>query len=320
MDATRIEDSSQVVLKLVQKAESEPEEVKILKFFSEEPMASDPRNHCIQLIAVLEPPGDEDHVIVVMPALRPYDDPEFDTVGEGLDFIRQLLEGFAFLHTHRVVHRDVRSENVLLDGAKIYSEKWFPWEPDRKSDYTGRIRPRHSRTESPPRYFIIDFGFSMHYAPEHMPPAEIPLQTTDPSVPEFKNPTTPCDPFPIDVYTVGNLIRMDFIDGNPENDAYNGRQGFEFLRPLTSAMTEEDPAKRITMEEAVLRFNEVVKGLSSWKLRSRAIRITGGRVEEDDTLTKLYLFGSHWTRRIGYMARRVPAIPTAAEAVGQKQE
>lgn len=99
-----------------------------------------------------------------------------------------------------------------MDGNGIYTEKWSPWYRDYKSDLTGRISPRYTRTERSPRYYIIDFGFSKRFREEDVPPSIVPKQATDLTVPEYRTPDTPCDPFPIDVYTLGNLIRTDFMD------------------------------------------------------------------------------------------------------------
>ncbi|KAJ3508540.1 hypothetical protein NMY22_g16577 [Coprinellus aureogranulatus] len=270
MDATRVKDQSQVMLKRLRRDGADPpEEAEIMQYFSSAALSAAEENHCIPLLACLEPPDDEVHVILVMPVLRPYHDPDFETVGEGLDFIRQMLEGFTFLHQHRVAHRDIRSENLMMDASGIYTEKWYPWDIDRRLDYTGRISPRFTRTERPPKYYIIDYGFSKQYSADDMPPSELPMLATDQTVPEFQGPgaNEPCDPFPVDVYTLGNLIRTDFMDGNPENRSQNGRLGFEFLRPLVAAMIAEEPSERVTMAGAVVKLEEIIKSLPSATLR-----------------------------------------------------
>ena len=55
-------------------------------------LASDPRNHCVPFLEVIPCPDDDDLTIVVMPFLREFDSPDFDTMGEVLEFIRQMLE------------------------------------------------------------------------------------------------------------------------------------------------------------------------------------------------------------------------------------
>lgn len=79
------------MLKKVSK-ERHPYEIGIHKYFSTEPVASHPRNHCVPLLDVLEVPGDTDIVLLVMPLLRACDDPMFQTIGEIVEFLRQTLE------------------------------------------------------------------------------------------------------------------------------------------------------------------------------------------------------------------------------------
>ena len=57
MDATRISDGRQVILKGLL-AEEGPYELEINKLFSTEPLASNPRNHCVRLLDVIELPDD----------------------------------------------------------------------------------------------------------------------------------------------------------------------------------------------------------------------------------------------------------------------
>ena len=39
-----------------------------------------------------------------------------------LRFSQQVASGLSFLHTHTVVHRDVKGSNVLLDGAQLVAK------------------------------------------------------------------------------------------------------------------------------------------------------------------------------------------------------
>ena len=60
--------------------------------WSAEPLASDPRNHCVAVHDVLQSPLDEDIAFIVLPFLRLYDKPRFRTFGEAVDCFRQLIE------------------------------------------------------------------------------------------------------------------------------------------------------------------------------------------------------------------------------------
>jgi hypothetical protein len=91
VDAVRVEDQSTVILKRLTRKYS-PYEVEIGQYLSSGSLRADPRNHCVPFIDVLEVPEDEATVIIVMPFLRPFDDPPFSTVGEVMECLGQLLE------------------------------------------------------------------------------------------------------------------------------------------------------------------------------------------------------------------------------------
>ena len=93
-DALHIPTGLRVALKKVKK-EDEPFEEDIIRYLSSESLSKDPRNHCAPLLDVLHPPlkeGDNDVQILVLPYLRPFDSPIFDTFGEAIECIRQLFE------------------------------------------------------------------------------------------------------------------------------------------------------------------------------------------------------------------------------------
>ena len=75
---------------------------------------------------------------------------------------------------------------------------------------------------------------------------------------------------------------------------------------LITDMVQDDPGKRPTIDEVVTRFNDIQKGLSSWKLRSRVVKIN------DNGLVGFFRGITHWSRRVQYIVRRVPAVPLHA--------
>lgn len=83
------------------------------------------------------------------------------------------------------------------------------------------------------------------------------------------------------------------------------KRGLEFIVPLLQDMCQDDPAKRPTMDEVVLRFTEIMKGLSSWKLRTRLADV------REPYLDHFFRSTTHWTRQIGRITRGIPAVPTA---------
>ena len=91
LDATRISTGELVMLKRISKI-LHPTETEITRYFSTEPIASHPRNHSVPLFEVLGIPGNNDDVILVIPLLRPYDNPPMNSVGEAVEFFRQVFE------------------------------------------------------------------------------------------------------------------------------------------------------------------------------------------------------------------------------------
>ncbi|TFY60100.1 hypothetical protein EVJ58_g5365 [Rhodofomes roseus] len=104
LDATRVSDGTVVTLKKIDNS-VHPYEVEIARMFCTEPLKLDPRNHCVQIIEVLQDPKEEAASIIVMPFLKTYNKPRFDTIGEALEFFHQALEGLQFMHENRVAHR-----------------------------------------------------------------------------------------------------------------------------------------------------------------------------------------------------------------------
>ena len=89
IDATRQSDGQLVCVKKVPKAS---QELEIIKYFSQQPLRDDPKNHCVPLLDSFEDDVDENFSYIVMPFLRNLDDPPFAIVNDILDFADQALE------------------------------------------------------------------------------------------------------------------------------------------------------------------------------------------------------------------------------------
>ncbi|KAH9920119.1 uncharacterized protein B0H18DRAFT_1025159 [Fomitopsis serialis] len=211
IDATRILDGALVTLKMIEHS-VHPYEVEIARMFCEEPMKSDPRNHCVQILEVLQDPIEQDISIIIMPILKAYHRPRFDTVGEAVDFFRQTLEGLQFIHQHRIAHRDISMLNVMMDPLPLYPKLYHPTDDTMTRDFSRSVRP-YTRTERPTRYYFIDFGLSRKYGPEDEHPLELPIFGGDKTVPEFQDDgyDKASDPFATDIYYLGNRFREEFL-------------------------------------------------------------------------------------------------------------
>ncbi|KAJ7129849.1 kinase-like domain-containing protein, partial [Mycena crocata] len=294
IDAIRMRDNVSVQLKNIDSQRhdiGQEVEIEIVTYFFSGSLYNDPRNHCVPILEILDVPGEDHCKIMVMPLLREYNHPRFDTFGEAVDFFSQIFEGLKFLHDHNVAHRDCNGMNIMMDGC-MFPDGFHGGDHSKTLDFSKRAR-HFPRTQHPPKYYFIDFGISRMYATRNPPPLEVPILGGDKSAPECII-GAPCDPFPTDIYYLGNLIHEEFIEDR--------LLGFEFMKPLVADMVAEDPAKRPTIEEVIKRFSLIQNGLSSWKLRSRVVKA-------EDQNTVFHRSIAHWYHRIGYILRRVPAVP-----------
>ncbi|KAJ3760686.1 kinase-like domain-containing protein [Lentinula raphanica] len=297
MDALRVSDSLVVALKRVKISTGE---ARIATLFSNDIHNLDPRNHCVRLLEVLPVPNEDDKKFLVMVWMRPIMDPRFCTVGEGVQFFREMIEGLQYMHENNVAHRDCSLNNVAMEANSMYIRPYHPIEPRKRYDWSGRAL-HYSRTRRPPRYYFIDFGQSRIYEPSQSRPPEYALKSGGYTPPEGLE-GIPCDPFATDVYLLGNLIRTSFLDGDPR--LHKPRvSGFEFLRPLVIDMIADDPSKRPTMDEVSSRFSQIVDELSWWKLRSRAIK------QNENPFSKPFRAVYHIFWTCSMLVLQKPAIP-----------
>ncbi|KAL4247870.1 hypothetical protein ABKN59_007476 [Abortiporus biennis] len=177
IDATRSADGKLVALKRVV-ASVHPYEMEISRYFSNEPMESHPRNHCIPLLDVLEVPDhiDPEHTfILVVPFLRPFQDPRMKSIGEAVEFIRQIFEGMQFMHSCNVAHRfDAMDLNIMMDPNPTYPNMFHPVAMSKNRNFKGKAK-HFTRTARPTKYYFIDFGLSRQYNPDDGPPLEYPI-------------------------------------------------------------------------------------------------------------------------------------------------
>lgn len=89
MDAKRLKDGITVCLKTVYRT---PKEVDIARYFSSPELLQEPTNHSVPILDAFREPSVPDFEYLVMPLLRPFDDPDFTVIGEAVDFITQILE------------------------------------------------------------------------------------------------------------------------------------------------------------------------------------------------------------------------------------
>ncbi|KAI0772833.1 kinase-like domain-containing protein [Trametes elegans] len=201
--------------------------------------------HCVSIIDDFPDPMDPGLHLMVMPYLRPFNDPEFAMVGDVIEFVRQMLEGLAFLHSHRIAHRDIAALNIMMDGRPLYPNGHHPVNPGLSQDILVELTPR-LRMDYPVDYFYIDFGLSARFAPEDSPYV-VGDVGRDAEVPElsFNKHYNACK---ADIYALGNLFDKEF------HQQYHDT---EFLMPLIECMKQEAPDLRPSADQLVRMFQPI---------------------------------------------------------------
>lgn len=92
IDAQRLRDNTAIMLKRVTLSPESQELYLAHSLCSRDAVYADDRNHCVPVFKILDVPEDPYEFILVMPLLSRWYHPEFDTIGEVLEFCRQIFE------------------------------------------------------------------------------------------------------------------------------------------------------------------------------------------------------------------------------------
>ncbi|KAK0447870.1 uncharacterized protein EV420DRAFT_1275946 [Desarmillaria tabescens] len=268
-DAFSLKKQEKVVLKVI-----ESNELPILRILNAPNVRALPNNRTVPILETLHLKDDPDkRLIIVMPFLRWFFDPPFETLHQVLDASRQLLSGLAFIHEHHIAHRlvflirfilkqradvcftrDACYLNIVMDSSLLIPKGFHltnPWiAADAKSSYESRSRS----SVHPINYYYIDFELSVIVNDDN--PLAYGRVGLDPSVPEWATPDEPYDPYKLDIYQLGNVFRKEFTE------TYIG---LEFLLPLVESMTRTLPSERPTASEALATL-EALSGTPSRRI------------------------------------------------------
>ncbi|KIJ52609.1 hypothetical protein M422DRAFT_156137 [Sphaerobolus stellatus SS14] len=292
MDAKRIADGKLVMLKKVMLSERDEgtDEVELLDWLSEPELRSQEKNRCVPLLDVLEVP-DSDMVIMVMPFLRPFDSPSFNTVGEALHFIQQALEAVHFLHSHFVTHRDCTGINFMMDAEAMYPKGFHPILQDLKPNIKGKAK-HYSRTEVnlKPKYYLTNFRLAQRMNPSTTKHLIEPAFGTDRSPPEFQGQRAHQlhDPFATDIYYLGNMINNEFVIS---------KKGCEDFLGFAKSMMDPNPARRPLIQDAIKEFTRISNKLPFSKLKQRLVP------RRELEITRWMNDISHFFRKVKYSVK-----------------
>jgi hypothetical protein len=232
MDARRIDDNYAVMIKRIDPHKN-PAEINSTTALSGWTNACDPRNKCV-LVHAVNMHREDRHKLMIMPRLRPWDNPGFDTMGEAVGFFKQIIEvcrappvhhshtdashqGLFYFHKKNITLRNVCKENIMMDPRPMYTKSFHSIQTDRTPDLKHRA-PYMTRTDRPPKYYFVNLSQAIVFASDidQSNPVRMPISFgKDKTVPEHRGDimmqTTHCDPFAVDVYCLGNIIRTEFL-------------------------------------------------------------------------------------------------------------
>ncbi|TDL24049.1 hypothetical protein BD410DRAFT_693513, partial [Rickenella mellea] len=130
----------------------------------------------------------------------------FSNVGELLLFIHSMLRGLLFLHSRRIVHRDISPSNILVN---FFDYNSFV-------NHEGAARHRAGLLSMPARYCLFDFNLAVIF-PSDMPleACRLPSTLAGHGAPWLHPPDVlqgelDYDPFAFDVACMGNLFLEKF--------------------------------------------------------------------------------------------------------------
>jgi hypothetical protein len=98
----------------------------------------------------------------------------------------------------------------MYDPRQMYPSSYHPVKTNQTRDLSAKVT-HTSRSQKPPKYYFVDFGISRRYLPEQLPALEPVILGGDKSPPEHQGRGAQADPFPTDVYLLGHMIEMEFL-------------------------------------------------------------------------------------------------------------
>ncbi|KAI0039018.1 hypothetical protein FA95DRAFT_1504750 [Auriscalpium vulgare] len=254
VDATRLSDGNLVYIKRVKTGDLES---RIAIKLSTEASRRDPRNHSVPIIDTFVDSEDGQISYIVMPFLKSIDDPEFEFIGEFLDFGEQILEV-------PIILRDAASPNIMMDASAMFPKGFHPIDQASLPDMSA-IAPSRSRLSAGVKYFFVDYGISSEFPLDSNPASRLVVGTLgrDQEPPELSD-TVPYDPFKLDIFVLGNVFRREY---------YEVAVNLGFLRPFVLAMTNPDPNMRPPAQELLEQWRLMRRSFPAvsrhWRIRPR---------------------------------------------------
>ncbi|KAG6833511.1 hypothetical protein H0H93_013221, partial [Arthromyces matolae] len=141
IDATRSDGTYVMLKKLDVTDPATANELAIGQLFSSPELITDSRNHCVPILDVIQPKNGSNFAFIVMPLLFPSDLAPFETIGEVVEYMRQILEGVQYMHQLNVTHADCKWNNILGDLSPLYRHPPHPFVGKIENPLSGLTQP-----------------------------------------------------------------------------------------------------------------------------------------------------------------------------------
>ncbi|KAH8107720.1 hypothetical protein BXZ70DRAFT_884776 [Cristinia sonorae] len=256
IDATRMSDGKLVQIRRVYAGDTESSICNELSKYA------DDKNHAIPVLDYFKNPTEPYLAFMVVPFLRQIDDPPFETVGDVVDFVSQILEGLVFLHDYGLVHGHCTYENLAMDTSGLYPKGFHPIKTDMLPDSYTPVAPL-PRSGQPIRYYFTNFKKSVWRS---SPGARKTVLSAVSGKARHEPDKAPrnhhTDQMKSDVEMLGHVL---------QNQLYSRYSNLEFLKPLIDQMVIEDLRNRSSSKQALIQWSTIKESLS-WPRTKRRLR------------------------------------------------
>ena len=98
----------------------------------------------------------------------------------------------------------------MMDGSNLYRNGFHPARQNLEKAGDRFAHPLRRCDVDHVRYYFTDFGVSTHFKDDTSERLVVGTLAQDRTVPELSE-TVPYDPFAVDVYTLGNVFKTNFM-------------------------------------------------------------------------------------------------------------
>ena len=118
---------------------------------------------------------------------------------------------FCDINVHiNYIYRDTSLKNILMDASRMFPRGFHPVRDVFLPHDISIPAPMIPRLNVGVKYYFIDYGISSYFPQGTERQLVLGIAGRDRDVPELSN-EVPYDPFKIDVFTIGNVLRREFL-------------------------------------------------------------------------------------------------------------